>query len=181
MGDDDATTRTHSPDGDDPLAGIRLLDSPILLFVAFHKAFRGELSELKQLAVEALEIGGGGGRLPLVNAIFKRLQFFKLVYQYHCAAEDEVRLSVCVNLCSDLQLKDDCPTAVVNLLDPVDMHQSNSYAYMFSSYLRIYEIRFLSKFRQQCDWIHLFLFNGQQPCQTLTFPEENISITNFQR
>ncbi|CAM8984233.1 unnamed protein product [Rhodiola kirilowii] len=88
MGD---ASHFNTPAPDDPLAGIRLVDSPIMLFVAFHKAFRGELSELKKLAVEVVESGGGGGgRGVVVNAILRRFEFLKVVYQYHCAAEDEV-------------------------------------------------------------------------------------------
>ncbi|KAA8542369.1 hypothetical protein F0562_023494 [Nyssa sinensis] len=70
------------------LSGIQLVDSPILLFVLFHKALRLELAELHSVAVAALESGSHG--LDLILNLRRRFQFLRLVYKYHCAAEDEV-------------------------------------------------------------------------------------------
>lgn len=116
---------------DNPFAGISLIDAPILIFVAFHKAFRGELCELKKLAVEAVEISGGGERRLLVNAIFKRFQFFKLVYQYHCAAEDEVCL-----LASVVEFLISCcsATAIVKLWQLDDMYTYTCFLHSLSSW-----------------------------------------------
>ncbi|XP_010533417.1 PREDICTED: uncharacterized protein LOC104809216 isoform X2 [Tarenaya hassleriana] len=66
----------------------RLSEAPVLLFVYFHKAFRAQLAELRRLAVDAAEKGTGGR--DLAAELRGRFEFLKLVYKYHCAAEDEV-------------------------------------------------------------------------------------------
>ncbi|PIM97882.1 hypothetical protein CDL12_29647 [Handroanthus impetiginosus] len=70
------------------IAGKRLVDAPILFFVASHKAFRAELASLRLVAAEASESGAIGREL--VVDLSRRLEFLKLVCDYHSAAEDEV-------------------------------------------------------------------------------------------
>ncbi|CAK9184752.1 unnamed protein product [Ilex paraguariensis] len=71
-----------------PFPGVRLVDAPILFFVLFHKAIRAELSELRRFVVEVSENVSRGR--DLVVDLCRRVEFLKLVYNYHCAAEDEV-------------------------------------------------------------------------------------------
>lgn len=70
--------------------GVGLADAPILLLVYFHKAQRAELVELHRLAVTALERGFHDRKLIL--ELQRRFEFLKVVYKYHCVAEDEVIL-----------------------------------------------------------------------------------------
>ncbi|KAK4805084.1 hypothetical protein SAY86_004901 [Trapa natans] len=70
-----------APKGD-PLSSDRLAESPILLMVFFHKAFRGELVHLRRLAEDSRP----GASLKLRE----RFGFLKLAYEYHCAVEDKV-------------------------------------------------------------------------------------------
>lgn len=72
------------------VAGVRLVDAPILFFVVTHKAFRAELDSVRRLAAEAAE--GGAVCAEVVVDLSRRLEFLKLVYDYHSVAEDEVRL-----------------------------------------------------------------------------------------
>ncbi|XP_022768172.1 zinc finger protein BRUTUS-like At1g74770 [Durio zibethinus] len=71
--------------------GLRLAEAPILLLVYFHFAIRAELAELRRVAVAAAadEKSESHSR-ELVVELSGRFQFLKLVYKYHCAAEDEV-------------------------------------------------------------------------------------------
>lgn len=71
------------------VSGVRLVDAPVLFFVVTHKAFRGELAALHRVAAEAAEAGNVSREL--VVDLGQRLEFLRLVYNYHCAAEDEVR------------------------------------------------------------------------------------------
>lgn len=71
------------------VSGAQLRDAPILFFVFFHKALREELAELRRLA--AAEAVCRSGNDDLVVEIRRRFEFLKIFYQYHCAAEDEVR------------------------------------------------------------------------------------------
>lgn len=64
----------------------RLSDSPILLFVYFHKAFRAQLAELQCLAGDTFRSGS-----DLAVELRRKFDFLKVVYKYHSAAEDEVR------------------------------------------------------------------------------------------
>lgn len=70
------------------LAGVKLVDSPILFFVISHKAIILELADIHRVAVEASDTGSQG--VELVRDLSRRLEFLKIVYKYHCAAEDEV-------------------------------------------------------------------------------------------
>ncbi|XP_009769583.1 zinc finger protein BRUTUS-like At1g74770 isoform X1 [Nicotiana sylvestris] len=68
------------------LADVKLLvESPILFFVLSHRAVDVELAQIRRIAVEALDISS-----ELVDELTRRFHFLKLVYKYHCAAEDEV-------------------------------------------------------------------------------------------
>ncbi|KAG6403984.1 hypothetical protein SASPL_136218 [Salvia splendens] len=67
-----------------PAAEVRLVDAPILFFVVTHKAFRVELDAIRRLAAEAGAVSG-----EVVVELSQRLEFLKLVYDYHCLAEDE--------------------------------------------------------------------------------------------
>lgn len=68
------------------VVNARLSDSPILLFVYFHKAFRAQLAELQCLAGDTVRSGS-----DLAVELRRKFDFLKLVYKYHSAAEDEVR------------------------------------------------------------------------------------------
>lgn len=72
----------------DTFTSVQLTDAPILLLVYFHKALRAELVELRRLAITTLERGYHDHELIL--ELQRRFEFLKLVYKYHCAAEDEV-------------------------------------------------------------------------------------------
>ncbi|XP_016511441.2 zinc finger protein BRUTUS-like At1g74770 isoform X1 [Nicotiana tabacum] len=80
------------------LAGVKLVEAPILFFVISHKAITLELADIHRVAVDALDTGSQG--LELVDDLSRRLDFLKIVYKYHCAAEDEV-----VFLALDAQVK----------------------------------------------------------------------------
>lgn len=75
---------------EDSLCGVKLVDCPILLLVFFHKAMLAELEELRRVAVEASEERGSGGRDLIFVDFLGRFEFLKIVYKYHCTAEDEV-------------------------------------------------------------------------------------------
>ncbi|KAK9090598.1 hypothetical protein Sjap_023775 [Stephania japonica] len=70
------------------LARVRVVEAPILLLVLFHRALRAELAELHRISAACAEEGRGGG--DLVGELDRRFRFLKVVYKYHCAAEDEV-------------------------------------------------------------------------------------------
>lgn len=80
---------------EDSLCGVKLVDCPILLLVFFHKAMLAELEELRRVAVEASEERGSGGRDLIFVDFLGRFEFLKIVYKYHCTAEDEVSLGRC--------------------------------------------------------------------------------------
>lgn len=69
------------------LAGVKLADAPILFFVISHKSIILELADIHRVAVEASDTGSQD--LQLVRDLSRRLDFLKIVYKYHCAAEDE--------------------------------------------------------------------------------------------
>ncbi|KAH6756963.1 hypothetical protein C2S53_009197 [Perilla frutescens var. hirtella] len=78
--------------------GVKLVDAPILFFVVTHKAFRAEFASVRRVAAEAVE--SGGVCRELVVDLGRRLEFLKLVYDYHSVAEDEV-----IFLALDAQVK----------------------------------------------------------------------------
>jgi zinc finger-like protein len=65
------------------------LDSPILLFLFFHKAIRNELDTLHRLAM-AFATGNRSDIQPL----FDRYHFLSSIYRHHSNAEDEVQISL---------------------------------------------------------------------------------------
>ncbi|KAL3640633.1 hypothetical protein CASFOL_015601 [Castilleja foliolosa] len=71
------------------VSGARLVDAPILFFVATHKAFRAELASIYRAAAEAAASGSAACREIVVD-LDRRLEFLRLVYNYHSAAEDEI-------------------------------------------------------------------------------------------
>ncbi|XP_021761695.1 zinc finger protein BRUTUS-like At1g18910 isoform X1 [Chenopodium quinoa] len=77
-------------------SGDRSSGSPIRVLVFFHKAFRGELGELVRIAEDAVSPAGDGDecdkrrRKTAAVELRRRLEFFRTVFWYHCAAEDEV-------------------------------------------------------------------------------------------
>ena len=73
------------------VSGAKLRDAPILLFVFFHKALSAELTELRRVAAAESGRHGGSGNGNLIIEIRRRFEFLKILYKYHCAAEDEVR------------------------------------------------------------------------------------------
>lgn len=85
------------------VAGVRLVDAPILFFVVTHKAFRAELDSVRRAAAEAAE--SGAVCRELVVDLGRKLEFLKLVYGYHSVAEDEV-----IFLALDAQVKNVVPT-----------------------------------------------------------------------
>ncbi|XP_071902474.1 zinc finger protein BRUTUS-like At1g74770 isoform X1 [Coffea arabica] len=70
------------------LDGAKLVDAPILFFVLSHKAFVRELEQLHRSALEVADIGSPDRQF--VDDLGRRFDFFKLVYKYHAAAEDEI-------------------------------------------------------------------------------------------
>ncbi|KAH6799025.1 hypothetical protein C2S51_035509 [Perilla frutescens var. frutescens] len=78
--------------------GVKLVDAPILFFVVTHKAFRAEFASVRRVAAEAVE--SGCVCRELVVDLGRRLEFLKLVYDYHSVAEDEV-----IFLALDAQVK----------------------------------------------------------------------------
>lgn len=62
------------------------LDSPILIFLFFHKAIRNELDVLHRLAM-AFATGDRSDIHPLPE----RYHFLSSIYRHHSNAEDEVR------------------------------------------------------------------------------------------
>lgn len=79
------------------LAGVKLVEAPILFFVISHKAITLELADIHRVAVDALDTASQG--VELVDDLSRRLDFLKIVYKYHCAAEDEVKwlFHKCIN------------------------------------------------------------------------------------
>ncbi|KAM3200559.1 hypothetical protein P3L10_032921 [Capsicum annuum] len=68
-------------------SGVKLVDTPILFFVISHKAIVLELADIRRVAVEASN--NGSQSVELVRDLSRRLELLKIVYKYHCAAEDE--------------------------------------------------------------------------------------------
>lgn len=66
---------------------ILALESPILIFVFFHKAIRAELDRFHRDSMEfATNQQSGGDIAPLLQ----RYHFLRALYKHHCNAEDEV-------------------------------------------------------------------------------------------
>ena len=73
---------------DSGLFRVSLTEAPILLLIKFHRALRLEVADLRRVTLAAAESGGYGGEF--VSGLIRRVEFLKLAYKYHCAAEDEV-------------------------------------------------------------------------------------------
>ncbi|GFP97673.1 uncharacterized ring finger protein c2f3.16 [Phtheirospermum japonicum] len=86
------------------VSGASLVDAPVLFFVATHKAFRAELASIHRAAAEAAASGAAVCR-EIVLDLGRRLEFLRLVYNYHSAAEDEV-----IFLALDALVKNVVPT-----------------------------------------------------------------------
>lgn len=66
-----------------------LADSPILIFLFFHKAIRAEMDGLHRAAVSFLHDLHGD-----MEPLLERHRFLRTIYKHHCNAEDEVRGSL---------------------------------------------------------------------------------------
>lgn len=66
------------------------LDSPILIFLFFHKAIRSELDALHRLAIAFATDNNRSDIQPL----FERYHFLSSIYRHHSNAEDEVQILV---------------------------------------------------------------------------------------
>ena len=88
-----------SPSPEPSSSGDRCCDGgpPIRVLVFFHKAFRGELDVLRRLASDAAAADETDDNRRKIAAVElrRRLEFFRSVFRYHCAAEDEVILLKC--------------------------------------------------------------------------------------
>lgn len=65
------------------------LDSPILIFLFFHKAIRNELDVLHRLAMSFAT-----GNRSDIRPLFDRYHFLNSIYRHHSNAEDEVQISL---------------------------------------------------------------------------------------
>ncbi|XP_022150599.1 zinc finger protein BRUTUS-like isoform X2 [Momordica charantia] len=66
---------------------IVALESPILIFVFFHKAIRAELDHLHRDAMDFATSQESGRD---IGPLLQRYHFLRAVYKHHCNAEDEV-------------------------------------------------------------------------------------------
>lgn len=67
-----------------------VLESPILIFLFFHRAIRSELDRLHRAATAIAIATGGGGGGGGVGPLSERCRFLRALYRHHCDAEDEV-------------------------------------------------------------------------------------------
>ncbi|KAJ0257348.1 Zinc finger protein BRUTUS-like [Hirschfeldia incana] len=111
------------------IVNARLSDSPILLFVYFHKAFRAQLAELQRLAGDEVRDGS-----HLAVELRRKFDFLKLVYTYHSAAEDEVIFSaldtrvknIVFNYSLEHESTDDLFTSIYNWLHVLEEEIENT-------------------------------------------------------
>ncbi|KAF7819891.1 zinc finger protein BRUTUS-like isoform X1 [Senna tora] len=61
------------------------MESPIFIFLFFHKAIRNELDALHRLAMAFAT-----GNRSDIHPLFERYSFLRSIYRHHCNAEDEV-------------------------------------------------------------------------------------------
>ncbi|XP_022921588.1 zinc finger protein BRUTUS-like At1g74770 [Cucurbita moschata] len=73
---------------DSGLSHLPLAEAPVLVLIKFHTALRSELADLRRVTLAAAESGCYGREF--VSELIRRVEFLKLAYKYHCAAEDEV-------------------------------------------------------------------------------------------
>ncbi|XP_056683981.1 zinc finger protein BRUTUS-like At1g18910 isoform X2 [Spinacia oleracea] len=93
MGGQDSSSSSSSLPASEYFSGDRNSSSPVRVLVFFHKAFRGELGELLRLANDAVAASNESDKRRRETAVVelrRRLEFFRTVFRYHCAAEDEV-------------------------------------------------------------------------------------------
>lgn len=76
---------------------IVALESPILIFVFFHKAIRAELDHFHRDAMEFATNQKSGGD---IGPLLRRYHFLRAVYKHHCNAEDEVFFFLSFFCCS---------------------------------------------------------------------------------
>ncbi|CAA7013653.1 unnamed protein product [Microthlaspi erraticum] len=111
------------------VVNARLSDSPILLFVYFHKAFRAQLAELQCLAGDTVREGS-----DLAVELRRKFDFLKLVYKYHSAAEDEVIFSaldtrvknIAFNYSLEHETSDDLFTSIFHWLNVLEEERVNN-------------------------------------------------------
>lgn len=72
---------------------VRLAGAPIQLLVYFHKALGAELNQLHRLAGKLGE-SVSDRRREMIAEFRRRFEFLKILYKYHCTAEDEVVFAV---------------------------------------------------------------------------------------
>ena len=65
------------------------LESPVLIFLLFHKAIRSELDGLHSAAV-AVAVATNQESGADIKPLLERYQFLRAIYKHHCNAEDEV-------------------------------------------------------------------------------------------
>jgi zinc finger protein-like protein len=82
-----AAVMPRSPSPTPADAGTTAAESPVLIFLYFHKAIRAELEGLHAAAVRLATERAGD-----VAALAERCRFFFSIYKHHCDAEDAVRL-----------------------------------------------------------------------------------------
>lgn len=63
--------------------------SPILIFLFFHKAIRNELDTLHRLAMAFAT-----GQRADIRPLFERYHFLRSIYKHHSNAEDEVKFLI---------------------------------------------------------------------------------------
>jgi len=82
-----AAVMPRSPSPTPAEAGTSAAETPVLIFLYFHKAIRGELEALHGAAVRLATERSGD-----VAALAERCRFFFNIYKHHCDAEDAVRM-----------------------------------------------------------------------------------------
>ncbi|KAG2599902.1 hypothetical protein PVAP13_5KG488400 [Panicum virgatum] len=80
-----AAVMPRSPSPTPAEAGTSAAETPVLIFLYFHKAIRGELEALHGAAVRLATERSGD-----VAALAERCRFFFNIYKHHCDAEDAV-------------------------------------------------------------------------------------------
>ena len=82
-----AAVMPRSPSPTPAEAGTSAAETPVLIFLYFHKAIRAELEALHGAAVRLATERSGD-----VAALAERCRFFFNIYKHHCDAEDAVRM-----------------------------------------------------------------------------------------
>jgi hypothetical protein len=82
-----AAVMPRSPSPTPAEAGTSATETPVLIFLYFHKAIRAELDALHGAAVLLATERTGD-----VEMLAKRCRFFFNIYKHHCDAEDAVRV-----------------------------------------------------------------------------------------